>query len=340
VTSPWPRYFWRAGIAAVLVAGCFPRVPARDQGPATWFPYIAGKDGYTDLWAVSVPGGQHRQLTDDMLTEQAPAMMADGRIVYASKEVGRWRLKVIDPRPAASDRRQSDVLPKAEFLYEGGKGDDFAPTVSPSGQVVFVSNRNGTKQIFAVMPGAREATLLTPGPGDHDSPAPGPDGRIVYVRLHNGIRQVWIMDGDGGMPKQLTNLPMAMTNLALLPASKLPPPYRLNQALLMPSAMPGQAYQQLLQSQVIFVARRTGDSRFVVAEKGPDLDIFRFDPATNRVLNLTSAGGNDMDPVVMPSGLIAFTTDRRGGVRQIWTMDGWGGNQEPWITAKPWVSTR
>lgn len=334
MSSPWPRFLWRAGIVAALVAGCFPRVPVHDEGPVTWFPYVAGHDGYTDLWAISVPGGKRRQLTDDMLLEQGPTMLADGRIVYSSKEVGRWRLKVIDPRPAAAENRQ------AEFLYDNAKGDDFGAVASPSGQIVFVSNRNGRKQIFAVMPGRRDATLLTPEPGEYDNPAPGPDGRIAFVRMHNGSRQIWIMDGDGGQPRQVTNLGMAMTDLALLPASKLPPPYRLNQALIMPSAMPGQAYQQVLQSQVLFVAHRTGDRRFVVKESGKDLDVFRFDPATHRILNLTSTNGNDMDPVVLPSGLIAFTTDRRGGVRQIWTMDGWGGDQQPWITDKPWVSTR
>jgi Tol biopolymer transport system component len=333
LTSPWPRRLWRAGIAAALVAGCFPRIPERDQGPTLWFPYIAGHDGYTDLWAVSVPGGQHRRLTDDTLTEQTPASLPDGRIVYASKEVGRWRLKVIDPRRPDDDR-------PATFFYKSAQGDDFSPTVSPSGQVVFVSNRNGRRQIFAAMPGQDGATLLTPGPGECDNPAPGPDGRIAFVQLHHGTRQVWIMDGDGGMPKPVTALPMAMTDVALLPAGKLPPPYRLNQALLMPSAMPGQAYQQLLQSQILFVAHRKADSRFVVKESGADLDIFRFDPATKRVLNLSGTSGNDSDPVVMPSGLIAFTTDRRGGTKEIWTMDGWGGDQQPWVTAKPWVSTK
>ncbi len=341
VTSPWPKAFWRTGLISLIIAGCYARVPQRDRGPAQWFPFIAANGGYTDLWAVTLPDGQPRRLTNDMLMESAPTSLADGRVVYASKEVGRWRLKVVDPRPLPDNGHPNPgaAMRPSSFLYESGQGDDFSPMASPSGQVVFVSNRNGIKQIFAIVPGQTEPSLLTAGQAECDNPAPGPDGRIAYTRVFNGTRQVWIMDGDGGQPKQVTSLNLNVTDLALLPANKVPAPYRLNQAILMPSAAPGQVYQQVLQSQIIFVAHRRPDSREVVASIGPDLDIYRYDPATARVMNLTNVAGNDQNPVVLPSGLIAFTTDRRGH-KEIWTMDAWGGRQQPWIETKPWVSTR
>ncbi|MBC7542192.1 MAG: PD40 domain-containing protein [Candidatus Sericytochromatia bacterium] len=342
MTSSWPRTrrLWRAGLIPLIIAGCFARVPAKEQDAAQWFPYIAANGQFTDLWAVAVPGGQRRRLTDDQLIEAAPAMLPDRRIVYASREVGRWRLKVVDPRPAAATRpNEEPPVRQSEFHYTSAEADDFGPVVSPSGQVLFVSNRSGRKQIFALVPGQNEASLLTPETGECDNPAPGPDGRIAYTRLLNGSRQVWLVDGDGGQKLQVTNLGYNVTDLTLLPAGKVPPPYRLNQALLMPSAMPGQAYQQLLQSQIIFVAHRRPDARSVVTATGEDLDIFRYDPATKRVMNLTNVAGNDANPVVLPSGLIAFTTDRRG-TQEIWTVDAWGGHQQPWIDGESWVSTR
>ena len=331
MTSSWTRTVWRVGLITLFLAGCFPRVPGKDSGPPFWFPYIQGEGPDTDLWAVAVPGGQRRRLTNDQLQESAPTVLADGRIVFASKETGRWQLKVVDPRPAAPQ--------ESTFLYPGGHGDDFTPVVSPSGQVIFVSNRTGRNQLYAIVPGQQEATLLTPAAGIFDNPAPGPDGRIAYVRHFDGSRQIWLMDGDGGQPTQLTDLDLDVTNLSLLPVSDLTPPYRLDQALLLPSAPPGQAYQQVLRNQILFVAHRRSDQRTFGASRGRDLDIYRYDPATARVLNLTNLAGNDQDPVVLPSGMIAFTTDR-SGTREIWTMDSWGGAQTPWITAKPWVSTR
>lgn len=337
MTSPWRRRTTSAGIIVLLLAGCYPRVPAREANDRFWFPFLSGQGKQTDLWAVSVPGGQYRQLTDDVFDEASPTLLADGRIVYASHETGRWRLMIVDPQLGADVGR----IPRP--LYDGGTGDDYSPVASPTGQVLFVSNRNGRKQIFAISPGARQPVLLTPQQGEHDHPAPAPDGGIYYIssspwRQTAGTRQIWQMEGDGRNARPVSNLPQAMSDLALLPADKLPPPYRIDQALAMPSPAPGQPYAEVRKPLLLFTAlkpsRRSG-----LQAGGTDLDIYRLDTSTQRQLNLTDRSGTDEAPVVMPSGLIAFTTDRRGK-KEIWTMDGWGGEQRPWINGESWVKTR
>ncbi len=89
--------------------------------------------------------------------------------------------------------------------------EDLNPCWSPDGQqIVFSSNRAGAKQLFVV---TREGAgwgapvqLTSGGGGDKTNPAVSPSGlSIAYQRLGIGGTTLWIIDADGGNPRQVTD---------------------------------------------------------------------------------------------------------------------------------------
>jgi len=82
-------------------------------------------------------------------------------------------------------------------------GRDWAPDISPSGDVVvFASDRDGTQKIWMkqVTGGGEEA--MTDGPDD--IPRFSPDGsQIMFVRIEGGQRNLYRISVVGGLPRKL-----------------------------------------------------------------------------------------------------------------------------------------
>jgi TolB protein len=78
---------------------------------------------------------------------------------------------------------------------------------SPDGQtLVFVGERNGDFDIYAVLAAGGEEQRLTTAPGLDDGPEYSPDGKYIYFNSErSGTMQIWRMKSDGSDQGQVTS---------------------------------------------------------------------------------------------------------------------------------------
>jgi Tol biopolymer transport system component len=94
-----------------------------------------------------------------------------------------------------------------------GRGREHRPAASPggvrAGRIAFMSDHDGSMQIYTMNPDGSGIRQLTAGQGVAMSPAWSPDGHsIAYtVELPGDKPRAWIMNGDGSDPHQLTDAP-------------------------------------------------------------------------------------------------------------------------------------
>ena len=86
---------------------------------------------------------------------------------------------------------------------------DSSPAWSPSGQkIVFVSTRDGNKEIYVMDPDGEHQLRLTNNKRDDNYPAWSPDGQqIVFVSRRDGNFEIYVMNSDGRNQTRLTNNP-------------------------------------------------------------------------------------------------------------------------------------
>lgn len=78
----------------------------------------------------------------------------------------------------------------------------------PTGQIVFVSGRDGNGEIYLINADGTDQVNLTNNPADDSNPAWSPDGsRIAFVSDRDGNREVYVMNADGTGLANLTNDP-------------------------------------------------------------------------------------------------------------------------------------
>lgn len=83
--------------------------------------------------------------------------------------------------------------------------DDRQPT-SGGGMIVFVSNRDGNGELYAMPATGGAATRLTFTPANEAYPALSPDGtRLAYTRDDGGLTRLWIANADGSGPVRVTD---------------------------------------------------------------------------------------------------------------------------------------
>jgi Tol biopolymer transport system component len=92
----------------------------------------------------------------------------------------------------------------------GGVSGDltFAVLSPPTGQIVFVSGRDGNGEVYLMNADGTGQVNLTNNPADDSNPSWSPDGsRIAFVSNRDGNREVYVMNADGTGLVNLTNNP-------------------------------------------------------------------------------------------------------------------------------------
>jgi len=117
-------------------------------------------------------------------------------IAYMCKEKGDdpWQICVMD-----ADGANVTVLTDSE-------GDDTTPAWSPDGEhIVFVSTRDGNREIYVMDPDGHNQVNLTANPTDDWMPSWSPDGeRIAFVSYRDGNWEIYVMGTDGSGVTRLT----------------------------------------------------------------------------------------------------------------------------------------
>lgn len=82
----------------------------------------------------------------------------------------------------------------------------FTVSANDAGKILFVSDRDGNNEIYAMNEDGSAQTRLTSSTGDDRDPAMSPDGsRIVFVSNRDGVYKLYVMNADGGHPILLAN---------------------------------------------------------------------------------------------------------------------------------------
>jgi TolB protein len=161
--------------------------------------FSSGLDG-TDLWAVSVNGGEGpRRVTVGRGSGSAsPSFSPDGRrIAYTSGRLGRAEIYITD-----ADGVNPEWLTTTGFGDQSYRSD---PSWSPDGRTVaFQTQIEGRFQVASINLRDRSVKQHTIQ-GINEQPSWAPDSRhLVFTSDRSGSRQLWVLDTESGRLRPLT----------------------------------------------------------------------------------------------------------------------------------------
>ncbi len=157
-----------------------------------------GDVAVSNLWQISMDGGEAVPILTSSKNPFSPAVSRDGRriaYVEASEDVNIWRLN-LSPTGIESKKLIASAL------------SDHSQQISPDGnKIVFASDRSGDSEIWVTHADGSNPLQLTTS-GSAGSPRFSPDSRfIAYGRNTESKDDIFVIDSDGGQPRMLTNNP-------------------------------------------------------------------------------------------------------------------------------------
>ncbi len=149
--------------------------------------------GPEQIWELSYPGGEAKQLTNDLNDYHSLSLNSDSSIIAAVQSV---RISSVWLAPSADSSRARQIAP--------GYYDSLAWT--PEGRIVYASSESGNPDIWIMdADGSNHKQLTFDAHTDFD-PVTSPDGRyVVFISDRAGAFNLWRMNLDGSNLKQLTS---------------------------------------------------------------------------------------------------------------------------------------
>lgn len=162
---------------------------------------VAGTNASTgaQLWFLSYPSGEKRQITNDLDQHRTIGLTSDGsRFVNV---VGSGVISVfVAPDGDASHAVQ---LPTGNIGIGTGYGNSV--TWTPDGRIVFSSAEGNEVNLWIMNADGTNRQQLTSNLGRNIGPTISPDGRyVVFSSTRGGRQNIWRMNIDGTSSKQLT----------------------------------------------------------------------------------------------------------------------------------------
>ena len=154
-----------------------------------------GQQFVNQIWHLSYPTGEARQLTNDLNNYLGMSLAADSgalAVVQSEQSASIWVMPISD---------LSHVRP----ITSGSGKADTALSWTPDGRIVYQSNAGGTN-IWIMGADGASAKQLTANSRINLLPDVSSDGRsIVFLSYLTGVPHLWRMNIDGSEQKQLTN---------------------------------------------------------------------------------------------------------------------------------------
>jgi len=237
------------------------------------------------------------------------------------------------PAPTVGATAASGITPTEEVTPDEPATAVPAAAALSSDQIVFVSDRDGNREIYVMNADGSEPTNLTESSAGETAPAVAPDGtRIAYVADDN----IYVMNADGSEPTNLT---------ADVGESESP------------TWSPDGAQIAFVLDDTIYVMNANGsDKRAITEETGnyrdldwsPDGtqfvfdlggDIYRINADGSDRVNLTSqSDARDITPAWSPNGeQIAFASNREDNNFDIYVMNMNGAEVNRLTENGPWL---
>ena len=151
----------------------------------------------SQVWHVSFPAGEVRQITNDTTEYGSVSVSKDGDLMVVT------RIDVISSLwsrvPQTGEMRQLIAENKNLLGYWG-------ISQMPDGKILFVKQTGKEVNIFSVEENGSNEKQLTAGSAYNQNPFATPDGKyIVFNSNRSGLFSVWRINADGSNPLQLTN---------------------------------------------------------------------------------------------------------------------------------------
>jgi Tol biopolymer transport system component len=161
-------------------------IAARDRASAPGTP--------SQIWQVARPGGEARQLTNDLNQYDSLSLTADGRTLVATRSELRSNIWVVTGGDYAGARQ----------LTGGRENGNLGCVWTPDGRLVYTSRASGYLDLWVMNADGGAPRQLTFGTDANSRPSVSPDGRyIVFETNRGGGWGVWRMNSDGGGLKVL-----------------------------------------------------------------------------------------------------------------------------------------
>jgi Serine/threonine protein kinase len=197
------------GVVAINAADGSQKVVSSQKwasiGRVTWLPSGAGliltariqsTRPFNQIWYVAFPGGQARQITNDLNNYSDVTITSDSSklaVVQSDVHSSIW---------IAPDGNADRAKQMGSSQYEGIAG----VAIGPDGTIVYASGTgsNGT-EIWSTDKNGGNVKQLTANGYIEINPSVSPDGRsIVFVSNRGGQNNAWRMNIDGTEAKQIT----------------------------------------------------------------------------------------------------------------------------------------
>lgn len=156
-------------------------------------------NGQTDLYAIRVSSGKVTQLTNDRYAEIHPSWSMDGKFIFFSTDEqsikhgrtnGKWSFNLAELNVEQGVKSHVEIFPGA---------DNLNPEQDTAGNILFLSNRDGYRNIYKYQPatgGVLQLTDLLTGVSGitHLAPAMSLDrkrNRLVYTYFSGNRYQIY-----------------------------------------------------------------------------------------------------------------------------------------------------
>lgn len=152
--------------------------------------------GVCDLVRVDLASGAWTRIAagSPVVTWHRARISPDGRRVAASvQRDGRWGVSLVDVQTGTE---QALSLPDHAARY--------APSWTPEGRLVLVSEAGGVANLELLDPATREMRPLTRVTGSVAAPDVGPDGRVWFLSLHARGYDVRRLPGSSAIERRIT----------------------------------------------------------------------------------------------------------------------------------------
>lgn len=162
---------------------------------------VAGTNPSTgaQLWLLSYPSGEKRQITNDLDQHRTIGLTADGSKFVNVVASGIMSIFVAPE----GDASRAVQLPTGNIGYGTGYGNTVAWT--PDGRIVFCSAEGNDVNLWITSADGINRQQLTSNVGRNVGPTVSSDGRyIVFSSTRGGRQNIWRMNVDGTSSKQLT----------------------------------------------------------------------------------------------------------------------------------------
>lgn len=156
----------------------------------------------SQVWHLSYPRGETRQITTDTSDYGSVSVSADGNSMVTTRIDAISSLWSRDPQT----REMKQLLVENKNLL------GFAGISQMlDGKILFVKNTGKEVNIFSVEENGGSEKQLTSGSSINQNPVATPDGKyIVFSSNRTGVFSVWRMNADGTNAIQLTNSPNSL----------------------------------------------------------------------------------------------------------------------------------